>query len=278
MRGCGEVMRGLVRVRGWGSFAGPSSARIPVIHYELSGEGPLVVFLHGLGGSSADWGPQRAVFARDHRVLTVDLRGHGASRSDTVAWNMADMAADVAEVLRAVGGTPAHVCGLSLGGMVAFQLAVDHPALVRSLAIVNSGPAFPSRTWKGRLLLWMRRRTVRRRGLAPLGASIAKGLFPRPDQADARRAFEAHFVTNDPAAYLATLAAIGSFDVAARVPGLRVPVLAICGDRDYTPVATKEAWVRTIPGARLEVIPASGHATPVDQPEPFNRVLLAFWS
>jgi pimeloyl-ACP methyl ester carboxylesterase len=189
---------------------------------------------------------------------------------------MADIARDVASLLRALETGPVHVVGISLGGMVAFQLMADHPELVRSAVIINSGPAFPGRTWKGFVALWSRVLILRWKGLPALGETIARRLFPRPEQADARRAFAEQFVRNDQSSYERTLRAIGRFDVSARLGDVRCPVLALASDHDYTPLADHEAWVRRSPGARLEVIRDAGHASTVDQPEAVNRAVLAF--
>jgi 3-oxoadipate enol-lactonase len=189
---------------------------------------------------------------------------------------MADVSGDVAALLRDRATGPAHLVGLSLGGMVAFQLLADHPDLVRSAVIVNSGPAFPGRTVMGRVLIWSRLLLLRWKGLPALGATIARRLFPKPEQQALQRQFLEGFVRNDAGSYARTLRAIQHFDVGAFAGRIRVPVLAISGDRDYTPVDAKAAWVRGIPGARLQVIPDSGHATPVDQPDALNAALLEF--
>ena len=241
-----------------------------------AGTGELVVLLHGLGSRGADWEQQQRALSGAYRVLTPDLRGHGESPHPPGSWSMADFARDVAVLLRQRSTEPVHLVGLSLGGMVAFQLLADHPDLVRSAVIVNSGPAFPGRTLLGRLLIWSRLLLVRWKGLPALGDTIARRLFPKPDQHEMRRRFMAGFVRNDPGSYARTLKAIQRFDVAGASRRIRVPVLAISGDRDYTPVDAKAAWVRDIPGGRLQVIPDSGHATPVDQPDALNAALLQF--
>ncbi|MGE0439096.1 MAG: alpha/beta fold hydrolase [Gemmatimonadales bacterium] len=250
----------------------PSTA---ALSFTVQGTGAPVVLLHGLGSSKADWGPQVAALSAGYRTIAVDLRGHGESPHPEGPWTLRDFAADVAELLRRLDAAPAHVIGLSLGGMVAFQLLADHPALVRSAVIINSGPAYP-RTWQGQVLIWSRLLLLRWRGLPALGGGIAARLFPKPEQAEHLRRFLAGFVRNDPAAYSRTLRAIGGFDVSAGLAGMRCPVLALSGDRDYTPVSAKAAWVGRMPEARLEVVPDSGHASPIDQPDTVNRLIAEF--
>ena len=247
------------------------------LHYELSGAGEPVVLLHGLGSSARDWEPQVAELSRRYRVVTVDFRGHGRSSRPPGPYSIDEFAVDVAALMSHLGVASAHVCGISLGGMVAFQLAVDFPGLARTLAVINSGPAFPGRTLKGRLALLSRLLVIRLRGLPALGAVVGGRLFPKPEQDGLRRTFVERFAENDRASYESTLRAIGRFDVADRLDEIRVPVLVLSGDRDYTPVAAKEAYIASLPSARLVVIADSGHASPLDQPERVNEALLEFW-
>jgi 3-oxoadipate enol-lactonase len=105
---------------------------------------------------------------------------------------------------------------------------------------------------------------------------IVKRLFPRAEQEPLRRAFMEHFVTNDRRAYEASTRALVGWTVADKLPEMTCPVLVVSGDRDYTPVSMKEAYVARLPDARLAVIPDAGHACTLDQPHEVNRVLETF--
>ena len=247
------------------------------LHYEVAGTGDTVVLLHGLGSSMRDWGSQIARLSTQYRVVSIDLRGHGRSSRPRGPYRMADFAADIAAILAHLGVDSAHICGISLGGMVAFQLAADFPERVRTLAIINSGPAFPGRTLKGRLTLLSRFAVIRMKGLPALAPIIAGRLFPKPEQELHRRTFIQRFAENDRSAYEHTMRAIGKFDVSDRLDRIRCPVLVLASDRDYTPVAAKEAYVSRLADARLVVIRDSGHASPIDQPEQVNDALMEFW-
>lgn len=247
------------------------------LYYEVAGTGDPVVLLHGLGSSVRDWEPQIAALSKQYRVVSIDLRGHGRSSRPRGPYNMRLLAVDVAAVMAHLRLASAHVCGISLGGMVAFQLAADSPERVRTLAIINSGPAFPGRTLKGRLTLLTRFAVIRMKGLPALAPIIAARLFPKADQEALRRTFIERFAENDRDAYEHTMRAIGKFDVSDRLDRIRCPVLALASDRDYTPVAAKEAYVSRLADARLVVISDSGHASPMDQPERVNEALMEFW-
>jgi len=240
------------------------------------GTGPTVILIHGLGGQGADWTPQIDHLASRFRVLAPDLRGHGQSPKPAGPYAMRDLAADVAALIRRVGGGPVHVVGLSLGGMVAFQLAVDDPALVRTLTIVNSGPEVVPRNLTERFALSSRVFVVKWFGLERMGRILAPRLFPGPDRASDRDRFLTQFLTNDRDAYLASLRAIIGWRVTPRIGRITAPTLVVASELDYTPPERKEEYVRLMPNAKLVVVPDAHHALPMEDPETFNAVLAEF--
>lgn len=246
------------------------------LHYDVWGAGLPVVFLHGLGSRSDDWQLQVPAFAERYRVVAVDMRGHGRSEKPPGPYSVPMMAADVLGVLDVLGIENAHFIGLSMGGMIAFQLAVDHPERMISLVIVNSAPALVPRTWNERLRVAQRLALARLFGPGRTGHFLSKRLFPKPEQAPLRQQFVEQWAQNDPAAYLAAMRALIGWSVQERIGAIRCPTLIISGDRDYTPVVTKRAYAALIPGAELVVFEDSGHATPIDQADRFNACVLDF--
>src|SRR5579862_3087511 len=111
------------------------------LHHEIVGKGPSLVFIHGLGSSTRDWEFQIPEFAKSYQVITFDLRGHGQSDKPDVPYTIPMFAADTAGLLSSLGVERAHLVGISLGGAVAFQFALDYPDLLRTLTIVNSAPS-----------------------------------------------------------------------------------------------------------------------------------------
>lgn len=249
----------------------------PTLHYQLDdNQGPLVLLLHGLGSCGADWLLQVEALRPAYRTLTVDLRGHGESPMPPGWPTMADLAGDVAGLLHRLELGAAHLVGLSLGGGVALQLAVDRPQLVRSLTIVNSSATLagglqrlPSSLIRLALLLAAPKRW--------LGAWVAGGLFPRPDQAELRRLAVQRIAENSRSNYLKAVTAILRFDLRQQLDQIAAPMLVVAGDQDRTvPLAAKRRLAAAVPNARLEVIAGSRHATPLDAPDRFNRLLLDF--
>ncbi len=248
------------------------------LYYETTGRGHPILFIHGLGSSTCDWEQQVRVFAQSYRVVTFDLRGHGQSDKPPGPYSMALFAADTAALITGLGITPTHVVGISLGGMVAFQLAVSTPDLIDRLVIVNAGPEFIVRTFKERLLVFQRRLIVRLLGMRKMGEVLSKRLFPKPEPEGLRRLFVERWAENDPRAYSDAMRAIVGWSVADHLSGIHCPTLVIAADTDYTPLTLKEAYVAHMPRAELVVIRDSRHATPVEQPEQFNEAVMAFLS
>jgi 3-oxoadipate enol-lactonase len=245
--------------------------------YGEAGQGSPLVLLHGLGSSRNDWLLQLPVFIARYRTVAVDLRGHGGSPKPPGPYRLTQLAADVAQVLRRIDAYPAHVLGISLGGAVALQLALDFPDLVRSLVLVNTAARFVSDGWQQRLMGVKRMASVYLFGMDRVAEAVATRLFPKPEQTQLRRETVERIRNNDLAAYRATLWAIARFDVRARLGEIACPTLIVAGDADTTvPVASKRLLAERIPHSRLEIIADSGHATPVDRPEAFNRVVVQF--
>ncbi len=246
------------------------------LYYEMTGQGPPLLFLHGLGSSTRDWAAQVDCFAPDYQVITVDVRGHGQSDKPPGPYSVSLLAADIAGLLKALQIGTVHLVGLSMGGMIAFQLAVDAPQLLESITIVNIGPELIARTAKEKIQFFIRAIIPRVLGMRKMGQILAARLFPRPEQEIIRQEFIERWAENDKNAYLASWKALAGWSVADHLGKINIPTLVIAGDQDYTPVEHKKAYVAQMPRAELVVIADSHHATPVDQPDQFNQALACF--
>jgi len=250
------------------------------LYYESSGQGEPVLLIHGLGSSTRDWEYQVPAFTKDYRVLVPDLRGHGKSDKPPGPYSMPLFARDIAALIRSQDIPPVHVIGLSLGGFVAFQLAVDHPELVRSLVVVNSAAGMPRDKFRDRLLvarsILLRRLIVRLFGMRALGRFLGGKLFQRPDQMDLKRTFIERCAENQRNAYLASLASISGWGIEDQLGSISCRTCVISGEHDFIPFTLKESYTAKLPNAELIVIPGSGHFTPVDDPVQFNQVVMSF--
>ena len=244
------------------------------LYYDDRGHGPAVVFLHGLGQTAGDWKPQLDHFAADHRVIAIDALGHGQSSKPKGPYSIARMAGLTADLIRKTVGGPAHVVGLSMGGMIAFQLALDAPDTVGTLTIVNSGPHAVPRGFAEWFALNSRIAIVKWFGMRKMAEILAPRLFP--DDAAKRAAFIEGLVANDRDAYLASLRAIIGWTVQDRIGRITAPTLVVASELDYSPPERKEEYVRLMPNAKMVVVPDTHHGLPMEDPETFNAVLADF--
>mgnify|MGYP000468688987 CR=1 FL=1 len=248
------------------------------VYYELHGaEGkPVILFLHGLGSSVRDWEFQLPYFTNDYRVLLVDMRGHGRSDKPKGPYTMPLFARDVVALLDQLKIDSVHLVGLSMGGMIAFQLAADYPQRIRSMTIVNSGPAVIVRTFKERVGIWMRFFIVRTMGMRKMGETLAPRLFVEANQEALRQTFINRWAENDPRAYLDTLRAIVGWSVDDKINKMAIPTLVVASDKDYTPLSLKEAYIARMPKASLKIIENAHHAVATEKPDTFNEVVRQF--
>jgi len=232
------------------------------LRYELSGDGPeLVVLTHGFGATAETWRGQVAALAPHYRVLTWDLRAHGVSGSPDEPITLHTLAADLAAIVRAVGG-PAHALGHSAGGVITMRCALDHPRLVRSLVLVGTASECNARAhaWYESLAT-----TAETHG----GQALLKKLGSR-DVADA---------PPEPHGFARMARAMGGLHTApltSELERVRCPTLIVVGEKDFLGVGGSVIIGRRIAGSRLEIVPERGHALFHEDPAGFNALLLAF--
>ena len=247
------------------------------IFYQETGDGYPLLMLHGLGSSGDDWWFQLPAFSPHFRLVLPNLRGHKQSSTLRGPVSLYTLAADVAQLLDAMPIERAHVVGLSLGGAVAQLLAIHFPAKVNKLVLVNTF----ARLWPTSLheTYTLARRVVVSRFLPPITTAkvIARDLFPRPDQAVLRDEVLNRIGVNDVLSYRYLVDAIRRFDSRSQLDRIAASTLLVTGDRDaVVPRGCQQQLARGIRKVRWHFVRDSGHATPVDQPEEFNRVVLKF--
>jgi pimeloyl-ACP methyl ester carboxylesterase len=240
------------------------------LYYETTGQGQPLIFIHGLGSSTRDWEFQVPAFSSDHQVIVFDLRGHGQSDKPAGPYSIKLFAADLAGLLTGLGISSAHVVGISLGGAVALQFALDYAPAIKTLTVVNSGPSL------GGTLEQAQQEIERRVGLVQQYGMRSMGQAPAPEHAALREAFVERWAENDPNAYIEATRAMLGWNVADQLGAIHCPTLIIAADQDYTPVALKEAYVKLLPHAELAVIANAHHAVPIERPQEFNTVLARF--
>jgi pimeloyl-ACP methyl ester carboxylesterase len=247
------------------------------IHYSDSGgTNAPVIFLHGLGSRGTDWQPQIDALNDKYRVITLDFPGHGKSEAWHAPITVKDLAGIAKMLLDQLKIPSAHFIGLSLGGMVAFQMAVDYPECLRSMVIINSAPGPGANPMKFKMRLLLRKALLRFVGIDKLAQRIAHDLFPQSSQASLRDQFLASIKYVDKQTYKNIVDAIGNFNLDKAIRGCHIPALILAADQDYTSITFKENYTKRMKNARICVIPNSRHASPLDSPEFCNREIVEF--
>jgi 3-oxoadipate enol-lactonase len=246
------------------------------LHYEVRGDGPPVLFLHGLGSSLRDWEDQIRVLKDRYQCIAYDARGHGQSGKPGGRYTPAMHSADAVALLDHLNIRTAAVIGLSMGGMIAFQMAVDAPERLTSMVIINSGPYVPSGTLKERLAILQRLVLFQVMSMRKIGETIGKRLFPEPDQGELRELFAARWAENDKRAYMDATRGLIGWSVMQHVPSIRIPTLVLTGDLDYTPLELKQAFIAKMPNAELVVLAGARHAMNMDRADEVNAALDKF--
>ena len=246
------------------------------IYYEIHGQGEALLFIHGLGSSTADWKAQVDHFSKSYRVIVFDLRGHGQSEKVPGTYSISLFTTDVSCLIKKLDNQPVNVVGISLGGMIGMHLAVYHPGLVKSLTVVNSPSEFPQKTLKARFQILLRFFIIKVMGMAWMGKVLAGRLFPKPEQEKIRKEMAERWAQNDPKAYWKSTKALLNWSITDQLDKITCPTLIIGAEFDYFPISDKKLLASRIKGATLSIIKDSHHGTPLDQTEIFNKTVEDF--
>ncbi|MFO7583506.1 MAG: alpha/beta hydrolase [Anaerolineales bacterium] len=239
---------------------------------------PGVLLLHGLGANASSWTLQLdALIESGFRPIAPDLPGFGDSAYDGQGWTFKRIAALLADLVSGLNAAPVHLVGLSMGGVVAQQFALDYPQHVRRLVLVSTFSALRPKNISQWLYFLQRFLVVHSLGLEIQAKFVAKRVFPHPEQAELRRMAEEQIARANPRAYRAAMRALALFDSRKRLSKIKIPTLVLSGENDNTvPPERQTLLAQSIPNARQVILPKAGHAAAIDQAEAFNRHLLEF--
>lgn len=245
------------------------------LHYEVRGRGAPLLLLMGLGGSGDLWGPEfLGHLARTFRLIVPDHRGTGLSGRGGGPYTIARLAEDAARVLDAEGVLATHVLGVSMGGMVAMELAASHPARVRGLVLgcttAGGSAAVPPR----RSAL----EDLRRLGLFAISALLVTPEFQaRRTGLLTRLAVRAMARPPAPGVLAEQVAATLAFDISDRLHQIVAPTLVITGDRDrLVPPENARILARAIRDARGVIVKDTAHCFFWEAPERAARAITEF--
>ena len=247
-------------------------------HYQEQGTGDAIVFVHGFPLDHRIWNGQLAGLSNEFRVIAVDLKGFGQSKS-TAAFTIDSMADELAEFISAVVGGPCVLAGLSMGGYVAFSLAARHPEAIKRLAIVCSKAE--ADTQAGKEARQKMAETAMKEGSKPVAAQMLPKMFS-PDTYQNRPELVEELKQIMEACPPTTIAnaCFAMRDRADRIPdlpGLKMPVMIILGEKDaIIPSATGATIAVACKQGVFKLIPNAGHLAPMEEPAAFNLVMAEF--
>ena len=235
------------------------------------GEPTPIVFLHGVGSDKSVWRPQLAHFSRDRRAIAFDYPGYGDSDPAPDGTTRDDYASAIISAMHELGIDRAHVCGLSLGGVIA--IAMHHADATRcaSLILADSFALHPD----GRAIY--ERSIAASSDLRAMAEARVDVLLAQPADPAIRSEVVETMARIDPAAYRTGAEAVWLADQSDRAHDIRVPTLVLCGAEDkITPPPLSRELAHLIPGAQLETIAGAGHISNLERPDEFNTLVGAF--
>jgi 3-oxoadipate enol-lactonase/4-carboxymuconolactone decarboxylase len=247
------------------------------LHYRSDGEpqGTPLVLIHSLGTDLQLWDDLIPRLDPALRLVRFDLRGHGLSADPAGELTLVDFSTDLATLLDHLEMDKAVILGISIGGLIALDFALRHPARVNSLILADTAARI------GTPELWQTRTdTLRAHGMAHLADSILARWFA-PDFA-ARfpaqfQGLRTLFTRNSVAGYTAACAALRDADLRAEVPQIIVPALVLCGAQDAaTPPDVVQELAGSLPDAGFALLPGAGHTPPIEGPQIMADQINAF--
>ncbi len=251
------------------------------IHCDIVGseDAPVVCMAHCLSSDTTVWAEQvPPLLAAGWRVLRIDMRGHGGSDAVGDTATMEDLAQDVVAVLDFLGIARAHFAGVSIGGMIGQQLALDHPQRFHSMLLSGTSPKQvpgPPEMWPDRFALIAEAGSVEPIADDAMIRWVTEDFQPR--RPNRWRQVRETIARTSPDGYIAGARAIIGFDVLDRLPQVRLPTLVICGDDDRgTPAEGNRRIAELIPGARYEEMINARHLPMVEYPDDYARLLLGW--
>ena len=259
------------------------------VNYCELGEGPAILWIHGLGGSWQSWLENMPDFARDHRNVAMDLPGFGFSAMPDGDISIDAYAKWTCELMDRLGIESAAVVGNSMGGFVGAELAIKYPERVQRLTVVSAAIFWQNRRRSAPLLRLARltdamvaRALVRRtddiatRRRLRYGALAAAG-FRYPASISDELAQEMVRSARRTDGFLPALEALADYPLDEELPKISCPTLIVWGAHDtLVPVTDAKRLQKLIPGARREIFERTGHVAMLERPERFNRLLHEF--
>jgi len=260
-------------------------------YYEQTGEGPVLVFIHGAFADARIWGPQWEYFSSRYRLVRYDLRGHGRTGASSLErYTINTFADDLASLLDALEISPPVICGLSMGGVIAQAFATQHPERLQALVLVSS-PVCASQTLVEKLVRyvifpkWVMQLTMQVLSVEEFtrfSFRLARLLWGRHFLSDVAREYMLRSMLQvDSREYLKIWESFYSFEMFT-LEKITCPTLVVNGEYESKGTYRHTAEIlRRVPMAEARVVPATSHGMNMENPLSFNQfvdVFLFYWA
>lgn len=252
------------------------------LNFEVVGAGKPIFLVHGFTNYGLVWTPQLSTLVhRGYQVILPDLAGHGRSQSATAATTVRDLVQDLCALMDTLRIKRATVCGLSLGGMVGQQLAIEQPGRVEGLVLANTRASFTEARHHGAVAGWIElfeQPDGPRKRLQSVWPNMLNEAFRASSSGRATLAAWSDVLGAIPGTSLSNVArGMLSFDTRDRLKEIKVPTLVIAGEQDklFPPAEVREI-ADAVGGAQFAVIPGAGHLSSLDSADAFNALLAGF--
>lgn len=248
------------------------------VNYEEAGKGIPLVLVHGLNGDLTGWVLIMPEFAKHFRTIAPDVRGHGGTGKPDQPYSIKGFSEDLYEFMRKLEIPQAHIFGLSMGGAIAQQFALDHPEMIRSLTLVSTFSYIDDHA---------------RQAFNGLKADLAQGGYPAFFDEVVRLAFTPKYIAanpgpiaelkekrirvNSPAAIGRATDACLALNLKNQISKIAIPTLIVSGRKDiFTPVHLAEQIHRSIRGSEWKILEGVGHNLHIESARDLVQAALEF--
>ena len=243
--------------------------------YKDEGNGPTIIFIHGLGENADSWNKQINYFKKSFRVIAPDLRGHYRTEDGNIAdITLHQFSEDIITLLDYLKIDKAHLVGLSMGGIILQEITRKYQHRINTLSICNSTAYASPEALAG---LNVRLMMIKNMSMDDMANFIVTACLPSKHDPDVyKEAFEI-FRKNRKEAYTASTIATFSVDFRDHLKNINLPTFILCGENDIaTPVFAGKYINDNIKNSKMEIIPGVGHLSKLEAPNLFNKAIAEF--
>ncbi len=252
----------------------------PRLCFSELGNGPPIIFLHGIGGNRTNWLRQQECLEEYCTTISWDARGYGLSDDYSDPLNFSDFSHDLFRLIKEKGIEKAHLVGLSMGARILMDFYARYPESVATLVLCNCYYSFENGLTDDKKEEFIRlRQSPLEQGktFAEIAPSIIESLVGENCSELTKSELFESLIQLRKASYLKTLRASVTFDVEGQLSDFLIPVQLIYGQEDkLTPPSLGYFLASRMPKARINIIPGAGHVSNLEKPEFFNNLLRNF--